>query len=64
MYKNNAWPGDKVTYHFYLAVCWNIFRVLKTSLYSVILNVPRRKMAVTFLKIRQSAGNLLLHTLK
>ena len=31
MYKNNAWPGDKVTYHFYLAVCWNILRVLQAS---------------------------------
>ena len=31
MYKINAWPDGKVTYHFYLAVCWNIFRVLKTS---------------------------------
>lgn len=26
-----AWPGDKVTFHFYLAICWNIFRVLNTS---------------------------------
>lgn len=26
-----AWPNDRVTYHNYLAICWNIFRVLKTS---------------------------------
>ena len=61
MYKISAWPDGKVTYHFHLAVCWNIFRVLKTSPYFVIFNEPRSKMAVTYLKIRQSAGNRLLH---
>ena len=31
MFKISAWPDGKVTYHFYPAVCWDIFRVLKTS---------------------------------
>lgn len=61
MYKISAWPNGRVTYHHYLAICWNIFRVLKTSPTPSFFNVPRSKMAVTFLKIRQSAGNQLLH---